>query len=200
MSRSRELEALLFAATEPLDERTLQTYLNCSEELKADLAALQQDYQKRGVNLVQIAGKWAFRTAPDLAGLLERHKVEPRKLSRAALETLAIIAYHQPVTRAEIEAIRGVATSKGTLDVLMETGWIRPRGRRMTPGRPITYGTSDGFLDHFGLATIGDLPGLSELKGAGLLANNLPPEFAVPKPSDNQELQQDELPLGDNED
>ena len=137
--RQRKLEALLFAATEPLDIRTLRAYLDEDEEsgeqIAEDLQLLQQVYQERGVHLNNVAGKWAFRTAIDLRDLLERHKVVPRKLSRAALETLAIIAYHQPATRAEIEEIRGVTTSKGTLDVLLETSWIRPRGRRMTPGR-----------------------------------------------------------------
>src|SRR5438128_4579796 len=126
---------------------------------------LQAEYAPRGVNLVRIAGKWTFRTANDLAWLMSHESVEPKKLSRAAIETLAIIAYHQPVTRAEIEEIRGVSTSKGTLDVLLETGWIRPRARRKAPGRPITFGTTDAFLSHFGLDSIGDLPGLDELKG-----------------------------------
>lgn len=201
--RQRKIEALLFAATEPLDVKTLQTYLDEEEEQRAgireDLHDLQKNYGNRGVNLANVAGKWAFRTAIDLSALLERHKVVPRKLSRAALETLAIIAYHQPTTRAEIEEIRGVTTSKGTLDVLLETGWIRPRGRRMTPGRPITYGTSDAFLDHFGFDSIKELPGLAELKGAGLLDNNLPVNFSIPRPEDSHELQQDELPLENNE-
>src|SRR5207237_7884544 len=148
-----------------------------------------------GVNLVRIAGKWTFRTAVDLAWLLARDSVEPRKLSRAATETLAIIAYHQPVTRAEIEEIRGVSASKGTLDVLLETGWIRPRGRRKTPGRPITFGTTEAFLSHFGLESVGDLPGLDELKGAGWRAGRLPPGFAVPVPSDEATLRDDEDPL-----
>ncbi len=197
--RRRQLEALLFAATEPLDIRTLTSYLNeqedCQPKIEKALELLQEDYKQRGVNLVKVAGKWAFRTARDLSDLLQRHKVVPRKLSRAALETLAIIAYHQPATRAEIEEIRGVTTSKGTLDVLLEIGWIRPRGRRMSPGRPITYGTSQAFLEHFGFDTIKELPGLAELKGAGLLDNNLPADFLVPTPSDAEELQQDELPL-----
>jgi segregation and condensation protein B len=140
-----------------------------------------------------------FRTAPDLAFILERHSVEPRKLSKAALETLAIIAYHQPVTRAEIEEIRGVSTSKGTLDVLMEMGWIRPRGRRRAPGRPVTYGTTDEFLEHFGFDSVKDLPGLSELKGAGLLDSNLPPGFMVPEPNDSPLLTADEVPFGDDD-
>ena len=133
--------------------------------------------------------------AEDLGYLLEKHALEERRLSKAALETLAIIAYHQPVTRAEIEEIRGVTTSKGTLDVLMETGWIRPRGRRRAPGKPVTYGTTEDFLIHFGLDSIKDLPGLAELKGAGLLDSNLPPGFAVPEPSDIAALMPDELPL-----
>jgi len=198
--RLRRLEALLFAAAEPLDERTLRAYLQVDDELKPDLLALQDQYRQRGVNLVSNGGAWAFRTAPDLAGLLQHHKTQKRKLSRAALETLAIIVYHQPVTRAEIEEVRGVATSKGTLDVLMETGWVRPRGRRMSPGRPVTYGSTSGFLEHFGLASIRDLPGLAELKGAGLLDSNLPPDFSVPQPGDEEELAQDELPLDDETD
>ena len=201
--RQRKLEALLFAATEPLDLRTLATYLDedddFRDDLQQDLAALREQYAQRGVNLVKVAGKWAFRTAIDLATLLERHKIVPRKLSRAGLETLAIIAYHQPATRAEIEEIRGVATSKGTLDVLLETGWVRPRGRRMSPGRPVTYGTSDAFLDHFGFDSVKELPGLAELKGSGLLDSNLPSDFQVPMPRDSEELQQDELPLEEEE-
>jgi segregation and condensation protein B len=144
---------------------------------------------------VRIAGKWTFRTANDLAWLLSRDVVEPKKLSRAALETLAIIAYHQPVTRAEIEDIRGVSASKGTLDVLLETNWVRLRGRRKSPGRPVTFGTTDAFLAHFGLEALGDLPGLEELKGAGLLEGGLPPGFSVPMPSDEPGLRDDEDPL-----
>jgi segregation and condensation protein B len=191
----RLLEALLFASAEPLDERTLAARMPEGVDVRAALDRLQQEYASRGVNLVRIAGKWTFRTAVDLAWLLARHAVEPRKLSRAATETLAIIAYHQPVTRAEIEEIRGVSASKGTLDVLLETGWIRPRGRRKAPGRPITFGTTDGFLSHFGLDSIGDLPGLDELKGTGLLDGQLPAGFAVPMPSDDPNLREDEDPL-----
>ena len=191
----RLLEALLFAAAEPLDERTLAARMPEGVDVRAALDRLQQEYASRGVNLVRIAGKWTFRTAVDLAWLLARDAVEPRKLSRAATETLAIIAYHQPVTRAEIEEIRGVSASKGTLDVLLETGWIRPRGRRKAPGRPITFGTTDGFLSHFGLDSIGDLPGLDELKGTGLLDGQLPVGFAVPMPSDDPNLREDEDPL-----
>jgi segregation and condensation protein B len=147
------------------------------------------------VNLVVVGGKWTFRTANDLAWLLARDVVEPKKLSRAAIETLAIVAYHQPVTRAEIEDIRGVSASKGTLDVLLETGWVRLRGRRKSPGRPITFGTTEAFLSHFGLEALGDLPGLEELKGAGLLDGSLPPGFNIPLPSDDPGLRDDEDPL-----
>ena len=181
----RLLEAMLFASTEPLDEKALAARLSAEIDVAAALLRLQEDYAARGVNLVRVAGKWAFRTAGDLAWLLSKETVETRKLSRAAMETLAIIAYHQPVTRAEIEDIRGVTTSKGTVDVLLQTSWIRPRGRRKAPGRPLTYGTSEAFLSQFGLDALGDLPGLDELKGAGLLDGRLPPGFAVPMPSDD---------------
>jgi segregation and condensation protein B len=191
----RIVEALLFAASEPLDEAALARHFVEGEEIAALLEELQSLYAPRGVNLVKVAGKWAFRTADDLSFLLEKHAVEQRRLSRAALETLAIIAYHQPVTRAEIEELRGVSTSKGSVDVLLETGWIRPRGRRKSPGRPLTYGTSEAFLSHFGLDAVGDLPGLEELKGAGMLDGRLPPGFSVPVPSDDPALREDEDPL-----
>ena len=191
----RLLEALLFASAEPLDEGTLASRLPEGLDIGAALAQLQEDYATRGVNLVRIAGKWTFRTAHDLAWLLAREAIEQRKLSRAALETLAIIAYHQPVTRAEIEDVRGVSISKGTLDVLMETGWVRPRGRRKTPGRPITFGTTEAFLGHFGLEALGDLPGLDELKGSGLFDGRLPAGFTMPAPSDDAALREDEDPL-----
>jgi segregation and condensation protein B len=191
----RILEALLFAAEEPLDEKTLGTRLPEGIDVHALLAQLQKDYAPRGVNLVRVAGKWTLRTAGDLAWLLTRESIVPRKLSRAAIETLAIVAYHQPVTRAEIEQIRGVTTSKGTLDVLLETGWVRLRGRRKAPGRPVTYGTTEAFLSHFGLEALTDLPGLDELKGAGLLEGTLPAEFNVPVPSDDPALREDEDPL-----
>ncbi len=191
----RLLEALLFASKEPLDEKTLGARLPAGADLKAALKTLQDEYAARGVNLVKVGGKWAFRTASDLGWLLTREAVQPRKLSRAAIETLAIIAYHQPVTRAEIEDVRGVTISKGTIDVLLETGWIRPRGRRKVPGRPITYGTSDAFVSHFGLEQLSDLPGLDELKGSGLLDGRLPPGFSVPMPSDDPALREDEDPL-----
>ena len=191
----RILEALLFAAAEPLDENTLKSHLSEDEDISALLEELQGFYAGRGVNLVKVAGKWHFRTAEDLAYLLERYAAVERRLSKAALETLAIIAYHQPVTRAEIEQIRGVSTSVGTLDILLQTGWIRLRGRRRAPGRPVTYGTTDAFLSHFGLESIKDLPGLGELRASGLLDGNLPPDFAVPEPSDVAALMPDELPL-----
>ena len=191
----RILEALLFAASEPLAEQYLRTHLKTSDDVAALLSELQGFYASRGINLVKVAGKWAFCTAEDLSYLLERHATEQRRLSKAAVETLTIIAYHQPVTRAEIEEIRGVVASAGTLDVLMEIGWVRPRCRRRAPGRPITYGTTEEFLDHFGLDAIKDLPGLAELKGAGLLDSNLPPDFMVPEPTDAAALMPDELPL-----
>ncbi|MGL4397958.1 MAG: SMC-Scp complex subunit ScpB [Hyphomicrobium sp.] len=193
----RRLEATLFAAAEPLDTKTLARAIDGDAECEALLAELQQAYQPRGVNLVRVAGRWMFRTAEDLSFLLERQTTEERKLSKAALETLAIIAYHQPVTRAEIEAIRGVSISPGTVDLLMETNWIRPRGRRRAPGRPITYGTTETFLTHFGLDSVRDLPGLADLKAAGLLDANLPPGFTVPEPTDVAALMPDELPLSD---
>ncbi|MFM9940951.1 MAG: SMC-Scp complex subunit ScpB [Hyphomicrobiaceae bacterium] len=196
----RILEALLFAASEPLDEAHLASHLKAGGDVTALLDELKGLYAGRGINLVRVAGKWAFRTAEDLAYLLEKHAIEERRLSRAALETLAIIAYHQPVTRAEIEAIRGVDTSKGTIDILLETGWVRPRGRRRAPGKPLTYGTTDAFLDHFSLDNIKELPGLADLKGAGLLDANLPPDFTVPSPTDVAALMPDELPLEDEPD
>lgn len=191
----RVLEALLFAANEPLDEARLASHLTEGDNVRELLADLQAFYAERGIHLVRVSGKWAFRTAEDLSYLLERHAKEERRLSKAALETLAIIAYHQPVTRAEVEEIRGVTTSGGTLDILLETGWVRPRGRRRAPGKPITYGTTDQFLNHFGLDNIKDLPGLSDLKGAGLLDSSLPPGFTMPEPTDVAALMKDELPL-----
>jgi segregation and condensation protein B len=191
----RQLEAVLFASAQPLDEAMLARQLPNGVNVKDALARLKAEYASRGVNLVRIGKKWTFRTADDLSWLLTKQTIETRKLSRAAIETLAIVAYHQPVTRAEIEEIRGVVTAAGTLDVLLRTGWIRPRGRRKAPGRPITYGTTEAFLSHFGLEEVGDLPGLDELKGAGLLEGNLPPGFAVPMPSDDTTLRDDEDPL-----
>ena len=193
----RIIEALLFASTEPLDEKALADRLPDDADLGEALAALRADYASRGVNLARAGTKWYFRTADDLGWLLRREETPQRKLTRAAVETLAIVAYHQPVTRAEIEDIRGVAISKGTLDVLLETGWVRLRGRRKAPGRPVTYGTTEKFLVHFGLEQISDLPGLDELKGAGLFDGRLPQGFGVPKPDDSDVLAPDEEPLED---
>ena len=194
----RMAEAIVFASAEPITEKALSARLPEGVDLKLAMRELQTAYEKRGVNLVRIGDAWAFRTAGDLAFLMSRDTLQQRKLSRAALEVLAIIAYHQPVTRAEIEEIRGVETSKGTLDTLLETEWVRMRGRRKTPGRPVTYGTTDKFLDHFQLEEIRDLPGMEELKGAGLLSSRMPSNFSVPlPPSDPDELTEDEDPLTD---
>ena len=165
----RILEALLFAASQPLDEDSLAELLPEDADVKALIGELEAAYAGRGVNLVRIANRWTMRTAEDLSYVLRRDVDVARKLSRAAIETLSIIAYHQPVTRAEIEAIRGVATSRGTLDILLEADWIKPRGRRRTPGRPATWVTTTGFLEHFGLESLDDLPGVSDLRAAGLL-------------------------------
>ena len=165
----RLVEALLFASAEPVTPEALARHLPEGTDLAGLLDRLQSDYEGRGINLVQVGRRWAFRTSQDLAGRLKIETESQRKLSRAAIETLAIIAYHQPVTRAEIEEIRGVALSKGTLDTLLEADWVRPKGRRRTPGRPVTWGTTDDFLDHFGLENLDALPGLAELKAAGLL-------------------------------
>jgi len=165
----RILEALLFATAEPVTERVIAERLNQGADVPGLLEELKGMYAGRGVELLQASGRWSFRTAPDVSERLKLEKLVPRKLSRAAIETLAIIAYHQPVTRAEIEEIRGVAVSTGTLDILLEEGWIRPRGRKQVPGRPVMWGTSNSFLDHFGLESIQDLPGIDELRAAGLL-------------------------------
>ncbi len=194
----RMAEAIVFASAEPVTEKQLAQRLPEGIDLAAVMTELQGVYDKRGVNLVRVGEAWAFRTAGDLAFLMSRDQVQQKKLSRAALEVMAIIAYHQPVTRAEIEEIRGVETSKGTLDTLLETGWIRMRGRRRSPGRPVTYGTSESFLDHFGLAELRDLPGLDELKGAGLLSTRMPSNFSVPQPmADPDALTEDEDELTD---
>jgi segregation and condensation protein B len=190
----RTLEALLFASAEPLRPADVAPYLGDGADVSGLLQALQTQYAGRGVNLVRRGEGWAFRTAEDLGFLLRREQHESRPLSRAALETLSIIAYHQPATRAEIEDVRGVATGKGTLDLLMEAGWVRMRGRRRTPGRPVTYGTTEAFLDHFGLEGLSDLPGLDELKGAGLLSGRLPADLQIPLPFDGA-LRDDEDPL-----
>ncbi|HHG89900.1 MAG TPA: SMC-Scp complex subunit ScpB [Devosia sp.] len=194
----RVIEALLFASQEPLSHAELVPYLTEGAEVETLLVELQRIYSGRGVNLVRRGDKWAFRTAGDLGFLLRREQTETRTMSRAALETLAIIAYHQPVTRAEIEEVRGVAAGRGTLDLLMEAGWVRMRGRRRTPGRPVTYGTTEGFLDHFGLENLGDLPGMEELKGSGLLSSRLPADMQIPLPHDG-ELREDEEALEDDD-
>jgi segregation and condensation protein B len=165
----RAVEATLFAADEPLSPVEIATYVGADADVKAALATLSEHYAGRGINLVERGGKWHFQTASDMAHILRREREEIRKLSRAGIETLAIIAYHEPVSRAEIEAIRGVQISKGTLDVLMEAGWVRPAGRREVPGRPLTFATTPGFLAHFGLRNRKDLPGIDDLKAAGLL-------------------------------
>jgi segregation and condensation protein B len=167
--RLRLLEALLFASAEPLDEAALRRHLDPPVDLRELLAELVESYAGRGVNLVRLAGGWAFRTAPDLAAGLRIERRVTRKLSRAAVETLAVIAYHQPVTRAEIEEIRGVALGKGTIDTLMQAGWVRPKGRRPGPGRPLLWATTPGFLAHFGLDNLAELPAVDELRAAGLL-------------------------------
>ena len=190
----RIAEALLFAAAEPLTETEIAARMPEGVAVAAVLASLQEHFSTRGVRLVRVGSKWLFRTADDLGWLLSASGREVKKLSRPAMETLAIIAYHQPATRAEIEDIRGVAISKGTLDVLMETGWVKLRGRRRAPGRPITYGTTERFLLHFGLEAIADLPGLEELRGAGLFDGRLPVSFSVPLPRDG-DLLDDEEPL-----
>jgi len=189
----RLLEALIFASATTLDEAALAERLPEDVDLPALLSELAELYANRGVNLVKVAGGWTFRTAPDLKDRLKIEKQVSRKLSRAAVETLAIIAYHQPVTRAEIEAIRGVGLSKGTLDLLFEQGWIQPLGRRRAPGMPVTWGSTTFFLEHFGLAALEDLPGFDELKAAGLLDANA--NIAVYRPEDG------DLPLepGDGE-
>lgn len=209
----RMIEAVLFASNAPVSERSLLARMPDGTNIKELLATLQAQYENRGVNLVQAGATWAIRTAPDLGPLLARQAEVVRKLSRAAVETLAIIAYHQPVTRGELEEIRGVSISKGTLDALLEAGWIRPRGRRRTPGRPVTWGTTDAFLHHFDLERLEDLPGIGELKSAGLLDSG--PALQSYRETDlatvrqdvdegNEESDSDELMLpldpGDNDD
>lgn len=191
----RIAEALVFASAQPVSEAFIAERVPKGIDVATLMARLKGHYGERGVNLIQVGGNWAFRTAGDLSFVIRTDEKEPKKLSRAALEVLAIIAYHQPVTRAEIEEIRGVQTSRGTLDVLMEAGWVRFRGRRRTPGRPVTMGTTIEFLDHFGLEELRDLPGLDELKGAGLLSGRIPSNFGIPLPSMSDELTEDEDPI-----
>ena len=163
------MEALLFASANPVPEPIIAERLPDGADIPALIKTLQEHYKERGINLVKVNKAWAFRTAPDLGAQLIVEREVTRKLSRAAMETLAIVAYHQPITRTEIEEVRGVGLSKGTMDVLFEAGWIRPRGRRRSPGKPVTWGTSDKFLDQFGLENLDDLPGMEDLKAAGLL-------------------------------
>jgi len=193
----RVLEALLFAASAPMAIGEMVPFLSDNAQVELLLKELARRYLGHGVNLVRRGDNWAFRTSQELSFLLARERVETRTLSRPALETMAIIAYHQPVTRAEIEEIRGVAAAKGTIDLLMEANWVRMRGRRRTPGRPVTYGTTAQFLDHFSLQSLGDLPGLEELKGAGLLSSRLPPDMQIPFDGG---LRDDEDPLEDDDD
>lgn len=187
----RLLEAILFSAANPVPEEALQARFGAGVQVRELLLDLQALYENRGVNLHARGGRWAFRTAPDLGEHLRSEAEVSAKLSRAAIETLAIIGYHQPVTRAEIESIRGVATSKGTLDILMEAGWVKPGRRRESPGRPVTWVTTPHFLDHFGLESLRDLPGVDDLRAAGLLDNRpavatLPGllQPAVPEPTE----------------
>jgi segregation and condensation protein B len=191
----RIAEALVFASATPVSEGFIAERLRRGIDVGAVMHRLQEAYAPRGVNLVRVDGLWAFRTAADLSFVIRKDDTETKKLSRAALEVLAIIAYHQPVTRAEIEDIRGVQTSRGTLDVLMEAGWVRFRGRRRTPGRPVTIGTTRDFLDHFGLEELRDLPGMEELKAAGLLSGRIPNNFNMPSPLMSDELTEDEDPI-----
>lgn len=183
----RRVEALLFAAAAPLSEAELARRLPEGADVANALSDLRDRYGDRGVVLQNVAGGWRFQTAPDLAFLMTEEREEPRRLSKAALETLAIIAYHQPVTRAEIESVRGVSLSRGTLDLLLELGFVRLRGRRRSPGRPVTYATADRFLEQFGLADLADLPGVAEMKAAGLLDLSMPAGFEIPNPSRGSE-------------
>jgi len=194
----RICEALLFASDRPLSSIALAEQISEGSDIEAILQELQIKYQNCGVNLVEVAGKWMFQTADDLAFLLRKEEEKERKLSRAAIETLAIIAYHQPVTRAEIEEIRGVSVSKGTLDVLMEAVWVCSLARRRTPGRPMTYGTTEDFLVHFGLNNVKDLPGLLELKAAGFLDNVNTSRLNLLS-DDEMDEEQPDLPMNDEE-
>ena len=197
MDNLRVLEALLFAASEPLDAESMKARLPKGSNLIKLLSLLKAQYENRGVNLVKTGNKWSFKTAQDLSSMMKKEKIVQRKLSKAATETLSIIAYHQPVTRAEVEDIRGVHFSPGTLDVLMELNWVRPIGRKKVPGRPIIYGTTERFLEYFQLEQVSDLPGLEELKAAGLLESRLPSNLDIKEP---QEVDQSQIePFGEDE-
>jgi segregation and condensation protein B len=191
----RLLEAILFAAADPVSEDAIAARLPEGVDVKGLIAELHSHYADRGVNLVRVAGKWAFRTAQDLGNILRVERTFVRKLSRAAVETLATIAYHQPVTRAEIEEIRGVQLSKGTFDTLFEAGWIKPLGRRKTPGRPVTWGTTEAFLGHFGLESVSDLPGMDELRAAGLLDARPAGTIIAGARGEKAEAEANELPI-----
>jgi segregation and condensation protein B len=193
----RAAEALLFAGGEPITAKELSEKLGPAVDVAAVLMKLKTDYAGRGVELVEAGGAWRFQSAPDLAGLFAETRDAPRRLPRAALETIAVIAYHQPVTRAEIEDIRGVSLSRGSMELLLEIGWIRPRGRRRTPGRPLTFGTTDAFLSHFGLASLDALPGKDDLKGLGLLDPRAAAQLDVPRPSEEFGPDEEPLPEGD---
>jgi len=187
IAAERMIEALLFAAAEPLSAADLAERLPDGCDIAAGLAALKARYAGRGVELACVADRWRLQTAEDLAFLMTHERAEPRHLSRVAKETLAIVAYHQPVTRAEIDAVRGVQANRGTLDLLLELGLVRMRGRRRSPGRPVTFGTTDAFLEHYGLASLADLPGAAEMKAAGLLSLDLPASFEFDLPAPSQE-------------
>jgi segregation and condensation protein B len=194
----RAAEALLFAGGEPVSAKALGEKLGPAVDVAAVLMKLKADYAERGVQLVEAGGAWRFQSAPDLSSLFAETREAPRRLPKSALETLAVIAYHQPVTRAEIEEIRGVSLSRGAMELLLEINWIKPRGRRRTPGRPLTFGTTDAFLAHFGLASLDALPGKDDLKGLGLLDPRAANALDVPRPS--EELASDEEPLSDGDD
>ncbi|MBM1219121.1 SMC-Scp complex subunit ScpB [Ponticoccus sp. SC2-23] len=195
--QERMVEAILFATAEPVTIRELTGRMPHGCDPAEALVHLRKRYEGRGVSVMKIGDAWAIRTAPDLGFLMQREKVETRKLSRAAIETLAIIAYHQPVTRAEIEEIRGVSVSRGTIDQLLEMEWIRFGRRKMTPGRPVTFVVTEGFLDHFGLETARDLPGLKELRSAGLLDNRPPPGHGLDDDEGDEDSDGSQPPLFD---
>jgi segregation and condensation protein B len=193
----RAAEALLFAGGEPVTAKVLGEKLGPAVDVAAVLMKLKADYAERGVQLVEAGGAWRFQSAPDLSSLFAETREAPRKLPKAAMETLAVIAYHQPVTRAEIEDIRGVSLSRGSMELLLEIGWIRPRGRRRTPGRPLTFGTTDAFLSQFGLASLDALPGKDDLKGLGLLDPRAASAIDVPRPSEDMASDEEPLSPGD---
>ena len=197
--QERMVEAILFATADPVSVRELVGRMPHGSDPEAALVHLKKRYEGRGVNVVRVGEAWAIRTAPDLGFLMQKETVETRKLSRAAIETLAIVAYHQPVTRAEIEEIRGVSVSRGTIDQLIELEWIRFGRRRMTPGRPVTFVVTQSFLDHFGLESARDLPGLKELRSAGLLENRPPPGTGLPEGEDGEDGDEDQVDMFEDE-